>query len=74
MLYTTTFLLVTCEIFNDLKKNWLFITPPHLKYVSALPSNLLIIACFLTLLFLKVVRQHVQGVVVLVITILLQIS
>ena len=37
--------------------------PPHLKYVPTLRCNLLPIACFLTLVFPKVVWQHMQGAV-----------
>jgi len=36
---------------------WLLTTPPHLKYVPALPCNISLIACFLELLFHKVVWQ-----------------
>jgi len=41
---------------------WLLTIPPHLEYVATPPSNLSLIACFLTLLFHKVMRQHTQGV------------
>ena len=40
---------------------WLLTTPPHLKYVATLPCNSSLIACFLTLMFHKVVWQHMQG-------------
>ena len=53
---TTTFLLVTCQIVADLKKNlstdrlsnkhfsiWLSTTPPHLKHVAKLPCNYFIV-------------------------------
>jgi len=33
---------------------------PHFKYVATLPCNLSLIACFLTLIFHKVVWQHVR--------------
>jgi len=52
---------------------WLLTTPPHLKYVATLPCNLLLIACFLTLMFHKVVWRHMQGVVRFLKTVLLQI-
>ena len=42
-------------------------------YVTTVPCNLLLVACFLTLMFHKVVWQHMQGVVGFLITILLQI-
>jgi len=48
-------------------------TPPHLKYVATLPCNLSLIACFMTLMFHKVVWQHMQRVVGLLLTSLLQI-
>jgi len=34
----------------------------YLEYVATLPCNLSLIACFLTLMFYKVVWQHMQGV------------
>jgi len=46
---------------------WLLTTLPHLNYVTTLPCNLSLIACFLMLLFHKVVWQHMQGMVVLLI-------
>jgi len=52
----------------------LFTTPPHLKYVTTFPSNLSLIACFLILMFHEVVWQHMQGLVGLLITTLLQIN
>ena len=42
---------------------WLLTTPPYIKYVATLPCNLSSIASFLTLMFHKVVWQHMQGVV-----------
>jgi len=45
---------------------WLLTPPPHLKYVATLPSvpcNLSLITCFLTLMFHKVMWQHMQEVV-----------
>jgi len=48
-------------------------TPPHLKYVATLPCNLSLIACFMTLMFHKVMWQHMQRVVGLLLTSLLQI-
>ena len=61
------------EIFTDRLSNkpfliWLLTTPPRLKYVATLPCNLLLIACSLTLMFHKVVWQHTQGVVELLVT------
>ena len=52
---------------------WLLTTPPHLKYVATLPCNLSLIACFLTVMFHKVVWQHMKGMVDLLITTLLRI-
>ena len=63
------------QIFTDIRKKindtldnkpfliWLLTTPPHLKCVATLPCNLSLIACFLTMMFHKVVWQHMQGVV-----------
>ena len=82
---TTTFLLVTCQniyrfkiAFTDRFSNkpvWisLLTTPPHLKYVDTIPGNLSLTACFLALMFHKVVWQHRQGVVGFLLTSLLQI-
>jgi len=42
---------------------WLLTTLLHLKYVTTVPCNVSLIACFLTLIFRKVVWQHIQGVV-----------
>ena len=67
-----TFLLVTSPSIHRLKKDFtdrlnnkpllicLLTTPPHLKHVATLPCNLSLIACFLTLMFYKVVWQHMQ--------------
>ena len=52
---------------------WLLTTPPDFKYVATLPCNLSLIACFLTLMFHKVVWQHMQGMVGFLVTRLLQI-
>jgi len=52
---------------------WLLTTPPYLKYVATLPCNLSLTACFQTLMFQKVERQQMQGVVEFLITSLLQI-
>jgi len=52
---------------------WLLTTQPYLKYVATLPCNLSVTACFLTLMFHKVVRQQMEGVVEFLITSLLQI-
>jgi len=41
---------------------WLLTTPPHLKYVATLACNISLIACFPTLMFRKVLWQHLQGV------------
>jgi len=82
---TTTFLLVTLRnihrfaIFStDRFGNkpfliWLLTTPLHLKYVATLPCNLSLIVCCLTLMFHKVVWLHMQEIVGLLITTLLQI-
>ena len=63
------------QIFTDFRKKindtldnkpfliWLLTTPPHLKCVATLPCNLSLFACFLTIMFHKVVWQHMQGVV-----------
>ena len=56
------------KIFTDRLSNkpfliWLLTIPPHLNCVAALPCNLPLISCFLTLMFHVVVWQHVQGVV-----------
>ena len=56
------------NFFTDRLRNkpfliWLLTTIPHLKYVATLPCNLSLIACFLTLMFYRVVWQHMQGVV-----------
>jgi len=42
---------------------WSVTTPPHLKYVATVLCNLSSIACFLTLMFHKVVWPHTQGAV-----------
>jgi len=57
-----------CNFFTDRLRNkpfliWLLTTIPHLKYVATLPCNLSLTACFLTLMFYRVVWQHMQGVV-----------
>jgi len=52
---------------------WLLTTPPNHKYVAALPCTLSLIACFLTLMFHKIVWQHTQGMVEILLTSLLQI-
>jgi len=66
------------NVFTDRRSNKPFLiclltTPPHLKYVATLPSNVSLIACFRTLMFYKVVWQHMQGVAGFLITSLLQI-
>ena len=60
---------------TDLAINLIYLlaTPPHFKYVATLPCNLSFIACFLTLVFHKVVWQHMQGAVGFLINSLLQI-
>jgi len=66
---TTTFLLVTLpntqrlKYFTDKLSNepFLLTSTLHVKCVATLCCNLLLIACFLTLRFHKVVWQHVQG-------------
>ena len=66
-----------CSLCNFAKhspvKNFSLASPSHLKYVATLPCKLSLIACFLTLIFYKVVWQHVLGVVGFLITVLLQI-
>jgi len=74
-----------CQIFIDVKiiftdrlSNkpfliWLLTTTPNLKYVATLHCNLLLIGCFLKLMFRKVAWQYMQGMVGLLITSLLQI-
>ena len=52
---------------------WILTMPPHLKYAATLPSNLSSVACCQTIIFHKVVWQHMQGVVGLLITAFLQI-
>jgi len=52
---------------------WLLATQPRLKYVATLPCNLSLIACFLTLMFNKVVWQHIQGMAGYIVTSLLRI-
>ena len=83
---STTFLLVTLPnirrfkniFFTDRLRNkpfliWLLKSPPYFMYVATLPCNLSLIACFLALMFHKVVWQHIQGVMKPIITALLQI-
>jgi len=48
---------------------WLLTSPVHLNYVTTLLCNLSLIACFLALMFRQVVWQHLQGVLVVLITI-----
>jgi len=52
---------------------WLLTTLPRRKYAASLHCNLSLVACFLTLMFHKVVWQHMQGVVGFLITNLVQI-
>ena len=71
---TTMFFLATLpdihrfkKIFTDRLSNkpfliWLLTIPPHLNCVAALPCNLPLISCFLTLMFHVVVWQHVPSV------------
>jgi len=64
-----------CVCVTDLAINFLIrllTNPPHLKYVATLPCNLSLMACFLTLTFHKAVWQHMQSVVELMITNLMQ--
>ena len=51
----------------------LLTTPPHLNNVATLSCNLSSIACFLTLIFYKVVWQHMLGVLGFLIAVWLQI-
>jgi len=82
---TTTFLLGTLpninrlKIFTDRLSNkpfliWLLTIPPHVKYVATLRCNLSLIACFLTLTFRRVVRQHMPGVAGFLTTTLLPVA
>jgi len=53
------------KIFTDTVSNkpfttWLLTAPPNLRYIATLPCSL---SRFLTLMFHKVVWQHMQGVV-----------
>jgi len=78
---TTTILLVTLpNIHRCYRRNSdkpflisLLTTQPHFNYVATLPCNLSLITCFLTLMFHKVVWQHMQEVIGFLITGLLQI-
>jgi len=63
----------TGRLSNKLFLIVLLTTPPHLKYVATLPCNLSLIASFLTLMFHKVMWQHMQGVLRFFTTTLLQI-
>ena len=64
---------ITDRLSNKRFLIWLLTPPPHLKYVSTLPSNLSLIACFLTLMFRGVMWQHMKGVVGFLITTFQQI-
>ena len=55
-----------CRLSNKPFLIWLLTTLPRLKYVAAPPCNLSLMACFLTM-FHKVVWQHTQGMVGLLI-------
>jgi len=81
---TITFLLVTLLNIYRLKKLFhvtynkpflitLLTTLPYLKYVATLPCNSSLITCFLTFVSHKVVWQHMQGVVGLLVNNLLQL-
>ena len=81
---TTTFLFVTLPnvhrliFFTRILSDksfliWFSTTSPQLKCVATLPCNLSLIACVLTLIFRKVARQRMQGVVGFLVTTLLQI-
>ena len=52
---------------------WLLATPQHRKYVATLHCSISLIVCFLTLMFHKIVWQHMQGVMGLLISSFLQI-
>ena len=79
---TTTFLLVftdfkiffTGRLINKPFLIWLLTIAPNLKYVTTVPCNLSLIVSFLTLMFHKVVWQHVQGMVGFLISFLLLIT
>ena len=51
---------------------WLLKIPPNLTYVTIVLYNLLLLAYLLTVMFRRVVWQHVLGVVGLLVTILVQ--
>jgi len=53
---------------------WLSATALHFNnYVATIPCDVSLIACFLALIFHKIVWQHTQGIAGFLITILLQI-
>ena len=60
---------------TDLNLSYFFLltTPSRLKFAATLPSNLSLIACFVTLLFHKLVWQRTQRSGGILITNLLQI-
>jgi len=74
---TATFLLVILRNIRRLSNKplliWLLTIPPNLKHAATPPCNLSLIACFLTLMFHKVVWQHMGGMLGLLVTSLLQI-
>ena len=63
----------TNRLGNKLFLIWLLLAPPQLTYVATLPCNLSLMSCFANVIFHKVMWQHMQGVVGLFVTSLLQI-
>jgi len=62
---------LSTNFFLNLQQRKTNLTTPN--YVATLPCNLSLIACFLAIMFHKVVWQHMQDVVGFLITTLLQI-
>jgi len=60
--YSPILLFFTDRLSNKPFLIWSLTTPPHFKNVATLPCNLSLIARFLTLMFHKVVWQHMLGV------------
>jgi len=59
--YSPILIFLTRRLSNKSFLIWLLTTPPHLKYVATLPCNLSLMAFLLTLMFHKVMQQHMQG-------------
>jgi len=71
--YSPILFFFTGKLNNKPFSIWLLTTPRHLKYVATLRCNLLLIACFLTFAFHRVVWQHAHMYVGFLINDLLQI-